>query len=101
MVNPPSLLDACTVDGRVYCAPVNIHPWQWIWISNKVFEDAGLAIPTNRVEFAAAVPTPRDNGIIPLALGGQPWQSSGPFNVLMVALAGPELLVKVYGDGDT
>ena len=24
-VHPVSLLDACTVDGRVYCAPINIH----------------------------------------------------------------------------
>ncbi len=32
MVNPPSLLAACTVDGRVYCAPVNIHSWQWLWL---------------------------------------------------------------------
>ncbi len=46
IVNPPSLLESCTVDGRIYCAPVNIHSWQWIWISNKVFEDAGLAIPS-------------------------------------------------------
>ena len=101
IVNPPSLLEACTVDGRVYCAPVNIHSWQWIWISNKVFEDAGLAVPANWDEFVAAAPALRENGVIPLALGGQPWQSSGLFNVLMVALAGPDLLVKVYGDGNT
>jgi len=25
LVNPPRLLDACTLDGRVYCVPVNIH----------------------------------------------------------------------------
>ena len=31
VVHPTSLLDACTIDGRIYCAPVNIHSWQWIW----------------------------------------------------------------------
>ena len=25
IIFPKSLLDACTVDGRIYCAPVNIH----------------------------------------------------------------------------
>ena len=28
IVNPSTLLNACTVDGRIYCAPVNIHSWQ-------------------------------------------------------------------------
>jgi glucose/mannose transport system substrate-binding protein len=101
IVNPPSLLDACTVDGRIYCAPVNIHSWQWLWLSNKAFEDAGVPVPTNWDEYVAAAPSLRAAGKLPLALGGQAWQSSGLFNVLLAGLAGPEVLVKVYGDGDT
>jgi glucose/mannose transport system substrate-binding protein len=100
IVNPPSLLDACTVDGKIYCAPVNIHSWQWLWLSNKAFADAGVPVPTNWDEFVAAAPALRAAGKLPLALGGQPWQSSGLFNVLMVGLAGPEILVKIYGEGD-
>ncbi|MCT8999769.1 ABC transporter substrate-binding protein [Chelativorans intermedius] len=100
-IRPTSLLDSCTVDGRIYCVPVNIHSWQWLWLSNKAFEDAGVPVPTNWDEFVAAAPALRAAGKIPLALGGQPWQSSGLFNVLMVALAGPDVLVKVYGDKDT
>ena len=42
IVNPPSLLDACTYEGKIYCAPVNIHSWQWMWVSHKAYEDAGL-----------------------------------------------------------
>ncbi len=101
IVNPPSLLDACTVDGKIYCAPVNIHSWQWLWLSNGAFEKAGLEVPTTWDEFVAAGPALREAGIQPLALGGQPWQSSGLFNVLIVALAGPDVLKSVYGDHDT
>ena len=100
IVNPSSLLDACTVDGRIYCAPVNIHSWQWLWLSNKVFEDVGLPVPANWDEYVASADTLREAGKIPLALGGQPWQSQGLFNVLMVGLAGPDVLVKIYGDKD-
>lgn len=100
IVNPPSLLDACTVDGKVYCAPVNIHSWQWLWLSNTAFEKAGVAVPSNWDEFVAAAPKLREAGIQPLALGGQPWQSSGLFNVLMATIAGPEVLQKIYGDAD-
>ena len=64
IVNPVSLLDACTVDGKVYCAPVNIHSWQWLWLSHKAFEDAGAPVPTNWDEFVAAAPKldPRHRG---------------------------------------
>lgn len=100
VIYPPSLLDSCTVDGRIYCVPVNIHSWQWLWLSNAAFEKAGVAVPTNWDEFVAAGPALREAGITPLAVGGQSWQTSGAFNVLMVALAGPDILVKVYGDKD-
>jgi glucose/mannose transport system substrate-binding protein len=98
IVNPVSLLDACTLDGKIYCVPVNIHSWQWIWLSHKAFADAGVPVPTNWDEFVAAGPALRAAGKIPLALGGQPWQASGAANVLMVALAGPEIYEQVYGD---
>ncbi|MDJ0629510.1 MAG: ABC transporter substrate-binding protein [Rhodobacter sp.] len=100
IVNPPSLLDACTVDGKIYCAPVNIHSWQWLWLSHHAFADAGVDVPTNWDEFVAAAPALRDAGKIPLAVGGQPWQSAGAFNVLMVGIAGPDVLVRIYGDKD-
>ena len=52
----PALLDSCTVDGKIYCVPINIHSWQWLWLSNKAFEDAGVPVPTNWDEFVAAAP---------------------------------------------
>ncbi len=100
VVYPQSLLDSCTVDGKIYCAPVNIHSWQWLWLSNKAFESVGAAVPANWDEFVAAAPALRKAGLQPLAVGQQSWQTSGAFNVLMVALAGPDVLVKVYGDKD-
>ena len=101
IINPPSLLDSCTVDGRIYCVPVNIHSWQWLWLSNQAFEDAGVPVPSTWNEFVEAAPALREAGKIPLALGQQPWQSAGLFNTLMVAIAGPDVLVQVYGEKDT
>ncbi len=99
-VNPPSLLDSCTLDGKIYCVPVNIHSWQWLWLSNKAFEDAGVAVPTNWDEFVAAAPALEAAGKIPLAMGKQPWQTSGAFNVMILAIGGTDLYKKLFVDKD-
>ncbi len=98
IVNPPSLLDACTVDGRIYCAPVNIHSWQWLWLSTAAYEKAGVPVPTNWSEFTAAAPALVAAGITPLAMGGQSWQQNGAFGVMSVALAGEEAWLAVNRD---
>jgi glucose/mannose transport system substrate-binding protein len=100
LINPPTLLQNCTLDGKIYCVPVNIHSWQWIWLSNKAFADAGVPVPTNWDEFVAAAPALEKAGKIPLALGKQAWQESGALNVLMAAIVGPETFLKVYNDKD-
>ncbi len=100
IIKPISLLDACTYEGKIYCAPVNIHSWQWLWLSNAAYAKAGVPVPTNWDEFVAAGPALDAAGIIPLAMGQQPWQSSGAFSVMAVAIAGPELWLKVHQDKD-
>ncbi|MDI7863543.1 ABC transporter substrate-binding protein [Rhizobiaceae bacterium n13] len=100
VIRPASLLESCTIDGKIYCAPVNIHSWQWLWLSNGAFEKAGVAVPKNWDEFVAAAPALEKAGIVPLAVGGQPWQTSGAFDVLMLSLAGKDVFLKVFGDKD-
>src|SRR6478735_3321387 len=100
IIRPASLLDSCTIDGKIYCAPVNIHSWQWLWLSNAAFKKAGVAVPKNWDEFVAAAPALEKAGIVPLAVGGQPWQAAGAFDVLMVAIAGKDVFQKVFGDKD-
>lgn len=100
IVHPTSLLDSCTLDGRIYCVPVNIHSWQWLWLSRQAFEDAGVDVPTNWDEFVAAAPALEKAGKIPLAMGNQAWQSAGAFGVITVALGGVDLWTKINVDKD-
>lgn len=100
IIRPASLLDSCTIDGKIYCAPVNIHSWQWLWLSNAAFKKAGVEVPKNWNEFVAAGPALQKAGIVPLAVGGQAWQSAGAFDVLLLGLAGKDTFYKVYKDKD-
>lgn len=88
VVKPTSLIDACTRDGKIYCIPVNIHSWQWMWLNNGVFTDNGMDVPKDWFEFVADAPKLEEAGVIPLAMGQQGWQQSGAFGVLAVAIAG-------------
>ena len=100
VVNPPSLLEGCMLDGHLYCVPVNIHAWQWLWLSNKAFETAGVPVPTTWDEFVAAGPALRKAGIQPLAVGQQGWQEAGAFNLLLLGIGGKDLYLKVLDEKD-
>ncbi|CDZ33772.1 ABC transporter substrate-binding protein [Neorhizobium galegae] len=100
IVRPVGLLKSCTFEGKIYCVPLNIHSWQWLWLSNDAFKKAGVAVPKNWDEYVAAAPALEKAGIVPLAVGGQAWQSTGLFAVLTVAIGGKDIYQKVYGDKD-
>ncbi|MEP2889378.1 ABC transporter substrate-binding protein [Tateyamaria sp.] len=88
LVNPSSLLDACTFEGKIYCVPVNIHSAQWIWLSHDAYEKAGLEVPSDWNEFAASAAALQDAGTLPLAMGQQGWQQNIAFDAITLAVAG-------------
>lgn len=96
LVNPSSLLESCELDGKIYCVPVNIHSQQWLWLSHAAFEQAGVDVPTNWDEFVAAAPALTEAGIIPLAMGQQPWQTTLAFQVLLTSVVGPDGYIQVF-----
>lgn len=90
LVNPSSLLDACTFEGRIYCVPVNIHSAQWLWLSHGAYEEAGLDVPADWNEFVETAPKLQEAGIVPLAMGQQGWQQNLAFGTITIAVGGIE-----------
>ncbi len=100
-IRPESILtNACEKDGRIWCVPVNIHSWQWGWASIPVFEQSGVAVPTNLQDFLEAAPKIREAGFIPFAIGGETWQHTGAFNVTLVGIIGKENYYRLFRDRD-
>jgi glucose/mannose transport system substrate-binding protein len=95
ILRPPTQMESCTVDGKVWCVPVNLHSAQWMWTNRKVFADAGLEPPKNWNDLVAAAPKLKEKGIQPLALA-QGWPVGLLVNDLLVAIAGVDNFVKVY-----
>jgi glucose/mannose transport system substrate-binding protein len=99
-MRPASTMAACSVDGKVWCVPVNIHSWNWAWASIPAFEKAGVPLPNSFEEFIAAAPKLQEAGIIPFAIGGESWQINGAFGVLMTSMLGLEKRAAILRDKD-
>lgn len=97
IIRPASLLEACEYDGHIYCVPINIHSWQWMWLNRHVFEDNGMAVPANWNELVADAPKLRELGIIPLATG-QPWQVEGIRIVIQPSIGGLDNFLAINRD---
>lgn len=95
ILRPPSQLASCTIDGKVWCVPVNLHSGQWMWTNRKVFKDAGLEPPKNWNELVAAAPALQAKGIIPLS-AAEGWPIRILLDDIAVAVGGSALKVKIY-----
>ena len=99
LLRPKSQMASCTVDGKVWCVPVNLHSAQWMWTNRKVFTDNGMEPPKNINDLIADAPKLKEKGIQPLALA-QGWAVRLLANDLIIAFAGVDNYVKVMKDRD-
>ncbi|MGF1474663.1 MAG: ABC transporter substrate-binding protein [Geminicoccaceae bacterium] len=97
---PDVIIEAATRDDKFYAVPVNIHGDSWIWYNKEVLEKAGIEPPTSYQDLIAAAPALREQGVIPLAFGGQPWQERLTFNAVLLAEGGPDLYLAILGGND-
>ncbi|WP_375597640.1 ABC transporter substrate-binding protein [Devosia sp. Naph2] len=92
-----SLLEPCMYEGGIYCLPINIHSWDWLWLSTKAYEEIGQPVPTNWDEYVASWPALQEAGILPFGLATG-WPFSGVPGVLMSGLGGSDLVLAINRD---
>ncbi len=97
ILRPASQLASCTVDGKVYCVPVNLHSAQWMWTNRKVFTDLGMEPPKTVNDLIADAPALQKAGIQPLSMA-QGWPVGLLIGDMLVAEAGLDNYVAVYKD---
>ena len=78
----PALLDACTVDGRVFCVPVTLRAGGWLTLSRPAFARAGLDVPSGWSGLMEAAEPLQAAGVAPLRIEAAP----GPLTGLLAAL---------------
>ncbi|MBX5139452.1 carbohydrate ABC transporter substrate-binding protein [Rhizobium lentis] len=98
---PKSIHDLISYDGKVYLAPTGAHGESWVFYSKEAFSKAGISQePKSWDEFFADLDKLKAAGIIPVAWGGQPWQQTKVFNMILLSQVGTDGFLKIYADKD-
>ncbi|MBO9590837.1 ABC transporter substrate-binding protein [Devosia sp.] len=92
-----TLLEPCTYEGKIYCLPINIHSWDWLWLSTAAYEKIGTPVPKDWNEYVASWPKLEEAGILPFGLATG-WPISGVPGVLMSGIGGSDLVLQVNRD---
>ena len=83
---PTALQQFSKYDGHWIAAPVNVHSTNWIWINKAALDKAGGKEPANWDELIALLDNFKEQGITPIAHGGQPWQDATIFDAVVLSL---------------
>jgi len=71
---PPQIDKIMQADGHYVAAPFSVHRVNWLYINKAALDKAGGKVPTTWDEFFALADKMKADGIMPIAMGGQPWQ---------------------------
>ncbi len=99
-VVPPALQAFATYEGKWVAAPVNVHSTNWVWANKKIFDELGIAQPTNWDELIAALDKIKGAGYTAVAHGGQPWQDATIFDAVVASTGGPDFYKRAFIDLD-
>src|ERR1700761_2961146 len=99
-VIPTALQKFTTSNGKWGAVPVNIHSVNWIWVNKAVLEKIGGAEPKTFDDLIALLDKAKKAGVIPMALGGQPWQEATMFDSVVTSTGGVDFYKKAFIDLD-
>lgn len=71
-----------------------------MFYNKEALEKAGIEVPKSWPEFVDAAKKLEDAGVIPIGLGGQPWQERILFNSVLLGVGGREFYAKLYSTLD-
>jgi glucose/mannose transport system substrate-binding protein len=100
-VLPKTIYQFISYDGKVYLSPTGAHGESWMFYSKEAFAKAGIAAePKSWDEFFASMDKLKAAGILPVAWGGQSWQETKVFNMILLSQVGIDGFLKIYVDKD-
>ncbi|MBP1853413.1 ABC transporter substrate-binding protein [Rhizobium halophytocola] len=100
-VIPAALQEFSKYDGHWIAAPVNVHSTNWLWINKAALDKAGMEPPKSMDELFTMLDKFKEQGITPLAHGGQPWEDTTLWEAVVLSEGGMDFYKKAIIDLDT
>lgn len=98
---PSALYNAVVRDGHVVAIPINNYAQNRLFYSKAVLSEVGVVEPPKTWdEMFSVLDKLKAKGLIPLALGAQPWQERVLFNAVLIGVGGKDLFAKIWHDND-
>ena len=82
-------------NGKWVAAPVFVDVINWMYSNNDVLGQNGIDAPVSWDAFKESLPKLKAAGIIPIAIGGDPWQEAILFDHVVLAVGGAELYDRI------
>jgi len=92
----PITWDLIHHQGDVVAVPFSIHRINWLWYNPNLFRRHQIRPPTTWAEFFQAAEYFQQQGILPLAHGGQAWQTATLFENLILSIGGPQFYRELF-----
>lgn len=96
---PKPLANAVTIDGHPYVVPLNMHIQNILYYNQDLFNELGIAPPTNFAELIEAATTIKQAypDMSPMGLGTkEKWEAAFVFDSILLEVGGPEYYVSLY-----
>lgn len=98
---PKSIHDLISYNGQVYLSPTGAHGESWVFYSKEAFAKVGITEePKSWDAFFSALDKLKAAGLVPVAWGGQAWQQTKVFNMILLSQVGIDGFLKIYVDKD-
>lgn len=91
-VLPEAVAPHLKVAGKFVAAPADLHCGNWTFANLQLLRNGAVEVPTTWPAVLAACADLRKTGVIPIAFGGQPWQESSVFVMILAGIGGARLL---------
>jgi multiple sugar transport system substrate-binding protein len=99
LFKPSALAEYTLADGKIQAFPLEGYTWP-IWYNTKIFDTAGVAIPTTTDELIAAAAAIRAAGFQPVIASGVDDMGAYLFTLIMQSAMTDDEAIQCMGQGD-
>lgn len=96
MVVPNGIQFLSKYQGHWVAAPINTHSTNWLWLNKAQFDRIGGKQPDSWAGLLVLLDKAKDAGIVPLAIGKDPWEHTLLFESVAVGAGGAEFYRKAF-----